>query len=132
MGQTLRLARLIWKGLEQDENYSCTHKIDKLIRSICETKHDRPSCLITFGHVLIQTRSNRKALKNFANIVRQCSSISDCRLVAVDATTYDRPAQFREGCERLVTAMEKKGLIVDNPHIVESQMWTVARARHRA
>lgn len=128
----VRLARLIWKRLELNENYSCQHKLDKLILSIRERKYENLSYLITFGHVLIQTRDDHKALENFADIVGNCVNTAECRMVAVDATMYDRPAKFREGCERLVVAMEKKGLIVDNPHIVESEMWTVARMRHQA
>ena len=128
----VKLARLIRKLLGEDERYSCHHKKEKLIRLLRESKANRPYILVTCGHVLIQTSSNHKAQADFAQIIAKLAQLADCQIVAVDAHTGNRPQQFLTACDRLKDAMEKKGLIVDNPHIVESEMWTVARARRRA
>ena len=128
----VKLARLIWKRFGEDERYSCHHNIEKLMTLLRNTKEMCPYILVTFGHVLIQTRGDYKAQADFALIIANLARLAKCRIIAVDATTRDRPANFRESCDGLKVAMEKRGLAVDNPHIVESEMWTVARMRHQA
>lgn len=127
-----RLARLIWDGLNEDEIFFCHYKIERLLDLIRKSRDMNPSILITFGHILVQTCGDYEALKYFSRIIAYLARIGECRILAVDATTGDRPERFRVACDRLRTAIEKKGLIVDNPHIVESEMWTMARARQRA
>ena len=128
----VKLARWIWKRLDETESYSCHHNIEKITRSASKLKAKSASIIVTFGHVLVQTHDNQTALDSFADIVAEFAQINDCRLVAVDGQKEIWREMFGEACDRLKAAMEKRGLIVDNPHIGSSEMWTIARARRRA
>ena len=123
----VKLARLIWRKFDEGEIFFCHHKINKLLRSIKKSKYDNPQLLITFGHILIQTYDDWGALDKFSRIITDLAKLADCRILAVDATMGNRTERFRLACDRLKAAMEKRGLMVDNPHIDNSEMWTVAR-----
>lgn len=123
----VKLARLIWNQLDENDIFFCHHNINKLLRMVQQDSAERPYLLITFGHILVQTYNDDSALKNFARAVAQLAKLADCRLLAVDATSGDRPKKFRLACSRLNAAMAKCGLMVDNLHIDNSVMWTVAR-----
>lgn len=66
--------------------------------------------LVTFGHVLIQTRNNRRALREFSRIIRALSSSNSCTIIAVDAYSGSRRSEFREACDKLIAKLRKLGV----------------------
>ena len=80
----IKLARWIWKRLDETESYSCHHNIEKITRSASKLKAKRASVIVTFGHVLVQTHDDQAALNNFVDIVASFANTADCCLVAVD------------------------------------------------
>ena len=128
----VKLARCIWKRLDETNNYFCYHNVSKVFDSRNQERSNKTTVIVTFGHVLIQTLNNGKAHEKFVDIISSFSTVADCRVIAVDAQKIEWREMFDEAWGQLKSAMERRGLIVDTPCWGWSQLWTTARARSRA
>ena len=66
--------------------------------------------LVTFGHVLIQTRNDRRALREFSRVIRELSLSNSCTIIAVDAYSGWRRSEFRDACDKLAARLRKFGV----------------------
>lgn len=110
------LARDVWwDGLDDARYYWCHDSITELAEDI-ERVQQGARVLVTFGHVLLQTRADTEAINDFVSIVKVASSQSElCDVVAIDAhRNWDTRSQFRHACHDFRCALEDAGLTVSH------------------
>ena len=112
-----RFAIYLWKRFEEDTDYLCYHNLPELLNSLEEECATNSHVIITFGHVLVQTVDNARALAEFARIIAKCARLANCLVIAVDAQTGDRPKDFRRSLGSLKTFLENRGLTIEVPPV---------------
>ena len=111
----IRLAELFREYLPVDVEYNFEgyYELDK-IQNMLESKDlSDYDCIITFGHVLVQTEGNREAMQNFIDIIRRLFPVNSCILLAVDAFgKEDSRQKFVNACEELWRYLSDVGINV--------------------
>lgn len=89
----------------------CSHSVDDLVDRIAENHRPNTDYVVTFGHVLVQTRHN-PAIQGFARvvlgIVESMHPGTVCTLVAIDAV--NQPDQLHKGWTQLLDELGQNGL----------------------
>ncbi len=126
----VELALKIWKRLNVEEKYKCYHDIEKVIAASKQASLSSGLVIVTFGHVLIQTRDNKTARDTFACIIATVAESAKCIIIASDAYSGDQDARFKAACRDLKTAIDRRGFAIDmHFHAGESGMYGEIRAK---
>lgn len=111
--EMIRLAGEIWNQLDESVSVSWHDNKDELLSAALAGGGARRPCLVTFGHVLVQTHDQQAAIRRFARVIFRLSAAS-CLMIAVDAKRA--VANFRKGCDRLMQPLLAHGVRVDVMH----------------
>jgi len=112
----IRLANLFKEYLPMEFNldgYSEVNEIKSVLKSA-----DFSGCdvIVTFGHVLVQTKGKHDAVSDFCNIICSLFPANCCVLVAVDAIS--RPLAFRDAWKNLRTALQENGVNMESEKLI--------------
>lgn len=113
----IRLANLFKEYLPMEFNldgYSEVNEIKSVLKSA-----DFSGCdvIVTFGHVLVQTKGKHDAVSDFCNIICSLFPANCCVLVAVDAIS--RPLAFRDAWKNLRTALQENGVNMESEKLID-------------
>lgn len=126
----IKIARKIWKRLNVEEKYKCYHDVKKVIAAGKQASLSSGFVIVTFGHVLIQTRDNKTAQDTFARIVATVAESAKCIIIASDAHSGDNDDSFREACRDLKMAIARHEFVIDMCfHAGESKMYGEIQAK---
>ncbi len=120
------LADLFWKRLSvtnRMDNYSDVDDIQKRLRA---RKLSNCDVLVTFGHVLLQTKDNTRSVDDFACIIQNLFPSNSCIVVAVDAYSGESRKKFRDACDNLRSILRKVGVYSKSRTIGERRSYMYA------
>lgn len=129
----VELARKVWERLGVTEKYRCSHSVNEIISASEQASMAYDCVVVTFGHVLIQTRDNKTARDTFARIIATVAESAKCIIIASDAHSGDQDARFKAACRDLKTAIARRGFAIDmHSRAGESGMYGEIRAKMQA
>lgn len=124
----IELAELIQEGLPVEYEFRGFSKHSEIATALKERDFRGCNVLVTFGHSLVQVRSHRSALREFAGLVGQVFPAPCCLVIAVDAKGQSET--FRTQWDLLEDTIEKQGVIVERRGSVRTDESTMfARLR---
>lgn len=108
----IRLATLFRKHLPMRINFTGYSKIGKVKKVLSREDFSDCDVIVTFGHVLVQTKGKHNAVSHFCNIIYSLFPANCCVLVAVDAIT--RAWAFDDAWKDLRVALEEAGINMES------------------
>jgi len=108
----IRLADLFRKHLPMEINFTGYSKIGKIKKVLSREDFSDCDVIVTFGHMLVQTKSEHDVASDFCNIICSLFPANCCVLVAVDAIT--RAWAFHGAWKNLRAALEEAGVNMES------------------
>lgn len=120
------LAALFWKRLSVTHLMGSYSDTDDMLKRLRARKLSNYDVLVTFGHVLLQTKDNSQSVDDFARIIQNLFPSNSCTVVAVDAYSGESREKFRNACNNLRDKLRKVGVYSKSRTIGErrSYMYT--------
>lgn len=110
----IKLARIFWKNFPVQHELNAYHDVDGIRKGLRSQDLSGCDVLVSFGHVLIQTRGDERALSEFACIIRELFPSGTCTMVAVDAHVNKwKRDEFRNSCRDLFRRLRALGVGVE-------------------
>lgn len=124
----IRLANLFHGHLPVEYNFEGYSRINKIRHMLKTRDFSDCDCIVTFGYVLVQVKDDTEAIYNFVKIIKHLFPANSCTLVAVDAFSGNRSSEFRNACEKLLSALSNIGTNIEDKFIRSSGCsWMRAR-----
>ena len=134
----IRLAHLFrdrFRDRWPEYNFEGYYELDKIQKPLESKDLSDYNCIITFGHVLVQTEGNGIAMQNFIDIIRRLFPVNSCILMAVDAFSQpERQEKFGRACRELWDSLPNNGITPIDPFMENSKYrcWMYSRLSKEA